>query len=108
MRLFTLVTAASLSVSAIALAGNAAVARVQSINPAPQSLQVALQTLARERGLQIAYRADLVRGFKAPNVRAKSTTDQALAELLKGTGLTYTYRDRKRSPSFPYRPERPG
>lgn len=95
MRVVALVAAVYLSVSTIAVAANAGVGKALPTNFPPETLQVALQTLAKERGLQIVYRADLVRGLKTAGIHGNWTTEQTLDLLLKGTGLTYTYLGRK-------------
>ncbi|MGH8318326.1 MAG: TonB-dependent receptor domain-containing protein [Steroidobacteraceae bacterium] len=79
----------------MATAGNTPATKPQSTNLPAQTLRIALQTLAKERGLQIVYRADLVKGVKTPGVHGNWTTEQTLDRLLQGTGLTYVYLDRR-------------
>jgi outer membrane receptor protein involved in Fe transport len=56
-----------------------------------QELGAALEVLAREHGFQLLYRTELVRGLQAHELRGNLTTEQALQQLLNGTGLTYRY-----------------
>ncbi len=53
------------------------------------ALQDALTELARERQADILYSADLVRGRRTPAVKGRLTTQQAIALLLKGSGVGY-------------------
>jgi outer membrane receptor protein involved in Fe transport len=58
-----------------------------------QDLGPALETLAEEHGFQILYRTELVRGLRVHAIKGELTTEQALQQLLSGTGLTYSYLD---------------
>lgn len=53
------------------------------------ALQDALTELARENGADILYAADLVRGRRTGALKGRLTTPQALAQLLKGSGIGY-------------------
>ena len=55
-----------------------------------QSLKSALEIYQKNSGLNLAYSDDLVQGKMTDGVDGKNTTGQALKEILKGTGLTYT------------------
>jgi outer membrane receptor protein involved in Fe transport len=56
-----------------------------------EELPVALQTLAKERGFQFVYRADLVNGVRTSGAHGNLSTGEALSQLLQGTGLTYGF-----------------
>ncbi len=58
-------------------------------------LNAALPLFAAQSGEQILYSTDLVAGRQSPGVSGAFTTDQALAALLRGTGL----RARRASPN---------
>jgi outer membrane receptor protein involved in Fe transport len=54
-----------------------------------QGLGPALQALARERDFQIIYRAELVRDVTTAGASGELTTEEALRDLLRNTGLTF-------------------
>ena len=51
----------------------------------------ALQTLAQDRDLQLAYASQEVDSINTPGASGKLTVDEALTQLLRGTGLTYRH-----------------
>jgi outer membrane receptor protein involved in Fe transport len=53
------------------------------------ALQDVLAELARENRADILYSADLVKGRRTPAVKGRLTTEQAVALLLKGSGVGY-------------------
>ena len=50
-------------------------------------LTVALNTLAKQSGTQLVYRADQLKGRRTTGVQGATSTDQALARLLQGSGF---------------------
>lgn len=54
-----------------------------------QPLSRALQTLAKERDFQIAYVADEVESVHTLGASGDLTSEEALTQLLRGTGLTF-------------------
>jgi iron complex outermembrane recepter protein len=88
MRAACLVTAICVSTVSWCAAGEVAAAIRHTEIPA-QGLGPALQTLARERDFQIVYRADLVRNVVTAGASGELTTDEALHDLLRNTGLTF-------------------
>jgi outer membrane receptor protein involved in Fe transport len=54
-----------------------------------EDLGKALTDLARQSNREIYFSADLTRGKRAPAVAGQLSTDQALEQLLAGSGLTY-------------------
>lgn len=66
--------------------------RIETRIPA-EDLAKALKTLAKERKFQILYHSSLVKNLKTPGASGSLTSADALAELLRGTGLTYRYLD---------------
>jgi outer membrane receptor protein involved in Fe transport len=52
-----------------------------------QSLGNALTAFAEQSGIEILFAPEVVRGKRAPALRGVYTSDQALAELLRGSGL---------------------
>lgn len=57
----------------------------------PQELRSALATLAKERRVQLIYRSALVGDRRTPGASGTLTLQEALAELLRGSGLTYRF-----------------
>lgn len=60
-----------------------------------QALSPALETFARERGLQIVYLSEKTNALRTDGVRGEFSSDEALTKLLQGTGLTFHYLDDK-------------
>jgi outer membrane receptor protein involved in Fe transport len=56
-----------------------------------QELAPALRMLAKERNVQFVYRSDLVENQHTGGAAGDLTFEEALAQLLKGTGLTYRF-----------------
>jgi iron complex outermembrane receptor protein len=54
-------------------------------------LDDALSRFGAQSGLQVVYSPELVRGLNAPELTGRHNVDQALGQLLKGTGLTWRY-----------------
>lgn len=52
-----------------------------------ESLQSALGAFADQTGLQVVYETDLAKGLSSPAIKGKLTVREALARLLRGTGL---------------------
>lgn len=68
--------------------------RKSTIIPA-QGLGPALQSLAKQRDFQIVYRPEFVRGLSTAGTSGDLTPEEALGELLRGTGLTHRRVDDK-------------
>lgn len=66
-------------------------ARTHSFNIPSQPLNAALRSLANETGVQIAYETSVAAGTIAPAVSGTMSTEDALAELLSGSGLRYSF-----------------
>jgi hypothetical protein len=91
MRISVVATAVYLFVVGISTGAGAGAATRQPTNIAAQELAPALQTLAEERGVQVVYRSELVLNRWTRGANGDLTFEEALAELLKATGLTYRY-----------------
>lgn len=63
----------------------------QPTNIAAQMLAPALQALARERDVQVVYRSELVGEHRTSGASGNLTFEEALMQLLNGTGLTFRY-----------------
>ncbi len=62
-----------------------------AFNIPAQSLTSALTAFARQTGVKIAYPASLTAGKSAPALRGSYTNEQALIQLLAGTGLAHRF-----------------
>jgi hypothetical protein len=81
--------AIGISVRAVCAGAGASIRQLSNIPP--QELDSALQTLAKDRNVQIVYRSELVSGHQTGGANGYFTFEEALTQLLKGTGLTYRY-----------------
>ncbi|HEY2464467.1 MAG TPA: TonB-dependent receptor [Steroidobacteraceae bacterium] len=92
----TAVVAAALCFSSVSLSlADAASASVREpTHIAPQELGPALKQLAQSRGLQVLYLSNTVRQVRTNGANGDITANEALEQLLSGTGLTYRYLDK--------------
>jgi iron complex outermembrane receptor protein/outer membrane receptor for ferric coprogen and ferric-rhodotorulic acid len=86
-----IITAAGLVTPAAAQAQPAAATRAYAIPAGP--LAPALNHFATETGLALVYPAELANGRRTAGVTGQTSTDQALARLLAGTGLAWRFND---------------
>lgn len=84
-------TAICLSIIGVSRAAEAGAATRQATNIAAQELAPALQILAREMDVQVVYRSELVGDHRTGGANGNLSFEEALAQLLNGTGLTYVY-----------------
>lgn len=56
---------------------------------APQPLTDALALFGRQSGMQVSVDAAIIRGVSSPGVSGTMTNEQALRQLLSGTGITF-------------------
>ena len=80
--------ALALAVSAVAVNSQAADAG-STIQIQAQSLASALNQLGQQTNLQLFFSPELVAGKQAPAVSGQLAPEQALQQLLQGSGLTY-------------------
>jgi hypothetical protein len=66
-------------------------ARTHRFNIPSQPLSRALRVLSGQSGVQIAYQTSIASGVTAPAVSGTMTTEQALAQLLSGSSLSYSF-----------------
>lgn len=89
MRLASSVAAvALLAIAELAIAGAASPVREPTRIPA-EPLGRALRSLASERGFQVIYDSGQVDDRRTPGARGDLTVDEALTQVLRGTGLTF-------------------
>ncbi len=89
MRVTVAVLIASYALFGLSVAAEADASIRLPVNIPSQPLGAALQTLAKDRGFQLVYESDDVNSRKTHGVSGNLTTDEALARILDGTGLTY-------------------
>jgi Secretin and TonB N terminus short domain len=85
---FSLAVVALFGLARLATAEPAASARAPTSIPG-ESLGRALRTLAKERGFQVVYVSGQVDRQRTRGASGELTTDEALKQVLRGTGLTY-------------------
>ncbi|WP_175597283.1 TonB-dependent receptor domain-containing protein [Peristeroidobacter soli] len=79
----------------LASAQNAHAMMRKPTNISAQPLRPALQLLSKERDIQVVYRTDVVADLRTGGAVGDLTSEEALHQLLKGTGLTWRYLDDK-------------
>jgi len=105
MRVAVVATAICLSIVGVAEAQSAKAAIKMSTNIPTQALGPALKAFAQERDLQVLYLSQTVRGVRTGGASGELTIDEALTQLLSGTGLVYRYLDDKAVTILPAGPE---
>jgi hypothetical protein len=93
MRTIVAVAAACLSSVGLALAADVQSSVRETVNIPAQGLGPALQALSRERNIHVVYVAEDVKGRRTQGANGNLLLDDALQQLLNGTGLTYRYID---------------
>ena len=91
---FPIRTACRLAVAIqLALGLPVGVAAAQSLSRAvaPQPLAAALESYAKQSGLQFVYRAELARGLESVGADAGLPAAEALTRILLGTGLAFEF-----------------
>jgi hypothetical protein len=91
MRLRVVAILVSLSLGSLSASASTKDLHRKQTRIAPQELARALQTLARDRNVQLVYRSDLVNDRHTPGASGVLTLDEALTQLLRGSGLAYRY-----------------
>ena len=95
MRVAVLGTAVWLSALGLCVAQDAKASIRKHTNIPSETLANALQTLGRERGLQVVYRSEVVGDIRSQGASGELTDDEAIGQLLNGTRLTYHHLDEK-------------
>jgi outer membrane receptor protein involved in Fe transport len=93
MRLSVAVAAVCLSVIGLAIADDVRASIRKPTNIPAESLSEALQTLAKNRNFQVVYVSEEVNKLRTQGAVGEFNTEEALRQLLKGTGMTYRYLD---------------
>lgn len=95
MRLSVAVAVVCLSIVGFAAADDVRAAVRKPTNIPAESLGAALQQLAKDRNFQIVYVSEEVNSLRTEGAVGEFNTEEALKQLLKGTGMTYRYLDEK-------------
>jgi iron complex outermembrane recepter protein len=94
--MFKAVRKAAISVAITAvLAGSAFAQAKYQFDVAPQPLGKALNAFAAQAGINVYFDPPEVEGIEAKAVKAELSVEEALRQLLEGTGLTYQNADEK-------------
>lgn len=91
MRLGVVAALAFFSIAGLAGAGDAFASVKRHTAIAAQGLGPALQQLASERDVQFVYRSEIVGNRRTDGASGELTFEEALTQLLEGTGLTYQF-----------------
>ena len=95
MRLSVAVAGLCLSVVGLCVADDVKASIRKPTHIAAESLVVALKQLAHERGFQMVFQSEIVGAAQTHGAVGEFTPDEALKQLLKGTGLSYRYLDER-------------
>lgn len=104
MHKVTMAAVACLSVMSLSDAGADVSTRKPTHIPA-QKLASALRTLAHDRQFYVLFAAQDIAGLQTQGVIGELTSQEALEQLLSGTGLTYRFVDDKTVNILPIRAE---
>ena len=91
MRITLAAAVACFFLVAVTTAKDAQAAMRRQTNIPAQGLAPALRTLAKDRDVQLVYRTELVGDHQTSGAAGDLTFEEALTQLLSGTGLTYRY-----------------
>jgi iron complex outermembrane receptor protein len=94
----TLIAFSMLGVSA---AADSDAAIIRPVDIPAQPLGSALETLAKTRGFQVIYFSDDVDSLRTLGASGPLTADQALSQLLSGSGLSFSHLDASTVTVFP-------
>lgn len=92
MRTMVAAAVACLTLTGLTLADNAR-ASIKKTTIAPQPLGSALQTLSHDRDIHLVYISEDVNALRTNGATGDLSMDEALTQILSGTGLTYKYLD---------------
>jgi len=95
MRLYVAAAVIWMSIVAVAVADDIHASIQKPTNIPAQGLGPALQTLAKDRNLQIIYVSEEIGERRTQGAVGEFNVEEALNRLLQGTGLTFKYLDDK-------------
>jgi len=95
MRITVTAAAISMTIVGVSIADVVHASIKQPTNIPAQLLAPALQDLAKDRNFQIVYVSEEIGDRRTGGAVGEYTPEEALKQLLRGTGLTYKYLDEK-------------
>jgi len=95
MRLGVIAAAVCMTVAGLSVAAGVHASIKKATNIPAQPLALALQSLAKDCNFQIVYVSEEIGDRLTPGVVGEYTPEEALKQLLSGTGLTYKYLDER-------------
>jgi iron complex outermembrane receptor protein len=95
MRLSVAVVTCCFSIVGLCLADDVRASIRKDTNIPAEGLVPALKQLAHERGFQLVFQSEIVGSTQTHGAVGELTPEDALKQLLKGTGLSYRYLDEK-------------
>jgi len=93
MRLSVLIATLAFSCVSLSVADESHASIKMPTRIPPQPLGTALQTLARDRGFQVVYESAEINPLRTKGASGELSAEEALAQLLSGTGFTYKFYD---------------
>jgi iron complex outermembrane receptor protein len=93
MRLSVVVAAVSLCLIGLAVADDVRASIRRPTNIPAQALGSALEALAKDRNFQVVYVTEELNGLRTYGAVGEFTSEEALKQLLAGTGMTFRYLD---------------
>src|SRR5262249_12257883 len=93
MRIAVATAVACLTIASLSAVADAQASIKQFTDIPAQGLGAALQTLAKERQISVVYVSEEIASRQTAGAVGELTADEALTELLQGSGLTYRYVD---------------
>lgn len=103
----TVATAVAIALVTSTHGKDAEAAMRRPTNIEAQSLNTALQTLAKQRDIQLVYRSELANDRNTTGAAGDLTLEETLTKLLNGSGLTFQYLDDKAITIVPVAPAAP-
>ena len=95
MRITVTAIAICMTIVGLSIADDVHASIKQPTNIPAQPLAPALQSLAKDRNFQIVYVSEEIGDRSTGGAVGEYTPEEALKQLLRGTGLTYKYLDEK-------------
>jgi len=95
MRLSVAMAVCCLSTLGLCVADDVRASIRKGTNIPAEGLAPALKQLAHERGFQLVFQSEIVGSAQTHGAIGEFTSEEALKQLLKGTGLSYRYLDEK-------------
>lgn len=93
MRLSVLVATLAFSLVGLSIADESHASIKKPTHIPPQPLGSALQSLAKDRGFQVVYESAEINPLRTQGAVGELTSEEALTQLLSGTGFTYKFYD---------------